>query len=125
MADKIALVSGRFSPPHDGHMAMLKRLLKKYAKVKVIILDYPERDFPLCYCKKVFEAIFEDEERIEFLVNKTHFGEISEEGLRSYGCDVFVSGNLTVLRHIERLGFPCEYAERAFEYSARNYKRPE
>ena len=120
-----ALTSGRFNPPHDGHMAMLKRLLKKYDSVKVVILDYQKRDFPICYCRKVFEEIFEDDNRIEFLVNTTHFGEITLEEIKSFDCEIYVGGNLSVLRHIEILGFPCDYVERAFEYSARFYKRPD
>lgn len=120
-----ALTSGRFNPPHDGHMTMLKRLTKKFDMVRVVILDYPERDFPICYCKQVFEEIFEDNKKIEFLVNNTHFGRITIKEIESYGCDIYLGGNLKVLRHIEKLGFPCEYVERAFEYSASHYKRPD
>ena len=113
-------------PPHPAHFCNLIRIAKKYDSLKVVLLDSPKRDFPIDYCLQVLQEIFtEIPLKIEFIVNTTHFAEISREELDSYGCDVYVGGNLKVLRRIESLGFPIKFIERAYDYTASDYKRPE
>ena len=116
-----SLFSGRFDPPHPGHIASILRLEKK-GPVTVVILDYPERSYPLEYVRTIFSEIFEKHD-IKVVTNKTHFAEIDKKEFLSFKCDKYASGNLTVLKHIEELGVPVIYCDRAYEYSARNIKR--
>lgn len=120
----IALFSGRFDPPHPGHIIQVLRLLKKYNKVILVILDSKERFFPISYCVPIFKEIFLDK-NVEVESNLTHFGEITKEELGMFNFDVYVSGNLKVLRHIETLGRDVEYIERAYDYAASKYSREE
>lgn len=122
--DLSVLFSGRFDPPHPGHILQILKLAKKWKKVKVVVLDYPERRFPIVYVMSVFQEII-DSESVEFFRNNIHFGEITEEEFKKFECDLYVGGNLTVLRHIEKMGIPCEYLPRALEFSSRHYPDPE
>ena len=116
------LFSGRFDPPHPGHIAQIIRLAKQYRHVVVVMLDYPERDYPIDYCLKVFQECLQDWP-VEIITNKTHFAKITKEDWESYLCNVYAGGNLQVLRHIEKLGISVTYIERAFNYSASKYER--
>jgi len=118
------LFSGRFDPPHCGHIASVKRLLKKCQKVIVVLLDYEERRYPVCYCVDVLEEVFEGFP-VEVLVNNVHFGEITKEQLKEFNFDAYCSGNLSVLRHIEKLGFDAIYWDRAYMYEASKIPLPE
>ena len=117
-----ALFSGRFDPPHPGHIAQILRLNKECEKVLVLVLDYPERYFPIEYVLKVFRECLPDE--VEVNTNSTHFGEITREEWSNYQTYVWAGGNLQVLRHLESMNIPVKYVERAFEYSASKYERP-
>ena len=122
----IALTSGKFDPCHVGHICNILRIASKCEKLKVIVLDYPERRFSINYTMKVFEEFFSHVEfEIEFIVNTTHFAEVTMKELQGYGCDRYFGGNHKVLRHIEKLGFPIEYIERSYDYSARDIKLPD
>jgi len=118
------LFSGRFDPPHPGHIASVLRLLNKpeVRSVTLVILDYPERDYPIVYCEKVFSECLKTHP-VEIKVNKTHFGKLTHTEWKSFDCDVYAGGNLKVLRHIEKLGISVTYTERAFDYSASKYER--
>ena len=125
-SDKVVIFSGRFDPPSPAHVCTIIRLAKRYKAVKVIMFNYKERDFPIDYCLQVFHEIFDSMSfDVEFIANTTHFAKITREELDAYKGDIYAAGNLTVLRHIENLGFPVIYVERAFEYYASDYKRPE
>lgn len=121
-----ALTSGRFCPPHPGHFANLVKIAKKYESLMVVTLDYPGRTYPICYCQQIMEDFLDyvQELDIELVVNKTHFAEITKEELDSYGCDVYVGGNLKVLRHIENLGMKTEFVDRSFYYEASKIPLP-
>ena len=116
------LFSGRFDPPHPGHIAQIIRLEKQYGRVKIVLLDYPERDYPVEYCVTIFNELL-SKYNVEIVVNKTHFAQITLEELNQYNCDLYAAGNLKVLRHIEKLGFPVVYCERSYNYSSRNIER--
>jgi len=111
------LFSGRFDPVHPGHIATVLRLLKKCRYVTIAMLNYKERRYPTCYCVDIFEEIF-DGLPVEVVVNNDHFGKITKEQLEKFNFDVYASGNLSVLRHIENLGFDVIYTERAYLYEA-------
>ncbi len=115
------LFSGRFDPPHPGHIAQIMRLEEK-GRVVVVILDYPERDYPIAYVIEIFKEILK-KHNVEIKANNDHFGEITREQLDKFDCDLYAAGNLKVLKHIENIGFPVIYCERAYQYSSRNIKR--
>ena len=74
----------------------------------------------------MFEEIFSHTDLdVEFIVNQTHFAEISADELEGYGCGKYFGGNHKVLRHIELLGFSVEYLPRSYDYSARDIKLPD
>jgi len=125
--NEIVLFSGRFNPPHPGHFASIIRLSKIFKTVKVVILDYPNRKWPIKYCLNVFQEIFAPMEKVNprFIVNVVHFGVIKEGQLEQFKpFHVYAAGNLSVLRNFERLGVPVFYLERAFLYSASEIKLP-
>lgn len=120
-----ALSSGRVDPLHPGHIVNIIRMAQKYKSVKYIILNNKARRFPIDYCLQLLDEIFSVIPlKIEFIVNTVHFGEINRQELDSYGCDIYVGGNIQVLRHIELLGFPVHYIERAYEYTASDIPLP-
>ena len=120
------LTSGRWDPPHPSHFCNLIKIAEKYGPLTVVLLDYPKRRFPICYCLNVFNKVLNRTSLdIKFIVNKVHFGKVTIEELNSYGCGIYVGGNLKVLRHIETLGFPVEYIERSFEYTASEIPFPD
>jgi len=123
---KMVLFSGRFDPVHPSHICTIIRLAKKFGAVKVVMLNYKERRFPVDYCLQVFQEIFEEIKLdVRFDVNTIHFGQITRQELIDFDCDIYAAGNHNVLRHIENLGFPAVYVERAYEYYASDIKLPE
>jgi len=125
--DKIVLFSGRFDPPHIGHLCTIIKLAQKYGVVKVPILDHPERRFPVIYCKKMIEDVLNKTKLdVKFSVNNIHFGRITKEEIDKYKpFDLYISGNLAVLRHVETIGIPCEYVDTAYQFKASSYPAPE
>lgn len=86
--------------------------------VKCVILDYPDKRYPICFVEKVMRESLEGLD-VEILVNTTHFGEITKEELKQFGdFDKYAGGNLDVLKHLESLGVKCEYWPRSYAYAA-------
>ena len=121
---KTILFSARMDPVHPGHIITIQRLLKKCQKVHVVILDYPERRYPVCYCVDILKEVFEGFP-VEVSVNNVHFGKITAEQLKEFDFDLYATGNLLVLRHIEKMGFPVIYCDRAYLYEASKIPLPE
>ena len=133
MNKKIALFSGKFDPVHLGHILTGGKLLQKYKKVIVCILDYPGREFcDIGLVKEIFKTFVKlwahDSRRIEIVSNKTHFAYIELSEIKEI-CDrlwcsvnindvVYVGGNIEVNKHIKELGFPVEYIYRSYFYNA-------
>ncbi|MBU2249224.1 MAG: hypothetical protein KKD77_20925 [Gammaproteobacteria bacterium] len=127
-----ALFSGRFDPVSTAHLIQVKRLLSEHEIVKAVVLDYPERKTPLCLAVQILIEMFggnkEDESGagVGVMVNKIHFGEITKEQIDNFQpFDVYVSGNISVLKHVESLGVKVKYIDRAYPYSAHNIKLDE
>ena len=112
------LFSGRFDQPHISHFLTIKELSTAYKSVLVVVLDYPESYYPLCKRLRILKDALEDYKNVKIIANKTHFGEITLEELKDYGCDVYGAGNDSVLKHIESLGFPCVYVPRTLSTAA-------
>ena len=118
MLNKTILFSGRFDKPHLSHFLTIRDLSKKYKGVVVVVLDYPESFYSLSMRMHILEQALVDYENVEILHNTTHFGEITDNELRSFKCDLYGAGNEDVLKHIESLGFPCVYVPRTLDTAA-------
>lgn len=113
---KKILFSGRFDPPHCGHVATIKWLSENW-EVLVVVLKSTDRKYPMAYCVDVLRTTLPREVSVEQY--PVHFGLINKDDLLRFGCDVYASGNLSVLRHIEGLGvMDTLYVPRAFDYSS-------
>lgn len=126
--DKIVLFSGRFNPNHLSHVCSIIRLAKTFKKVIVVILDYDEREWPVVYTKQRFVEIFSEMPSLEvdIRVNNKHFGQITKVELEVFQpFDYYAAGNLKVLRHMERIGVPCIFVERAYLDQARDLTIPD
>jgi nicotinamide mononucleotide adenylyltransferase len=121
---KIALFSGRFDPPTMGHTVAIQTLMLRYAMVLVVVLDYKGRRVPANKAQKLFDFHFDlvlppiGRNRMKVAINKHHFGMITKEQLEKWlkkyklRFDVYVSGNVEVLQHMESLGYECRYLPR-------------
>jgi len=123
---KKALTSGRYDPPHPGHIINLIYIAKRYGSVKCVVLDSEKRRYPMSYCIQIMNAILKELPfEIELKVNKTHFSEVTKEELDACDCEIYVGGNLNVLRHIELLGMRTDFIDRAYYYEAGKIPLPE
>lgn len=134
---KIAIFSGRFSPPHLGHIVTIKNLFYKYDKVIVVILDYPERigcsaNVAQELFKKVFYTNKSQLENVVFVQNDKHFGRITKLQLKMLLVNtgelfdemVYVGGNKEVNKHIESLKvIPVEYIPRTIIYNSTSLRK--
>lgn len=118
--NQIALFSGRFNVPHPGHFASIIRLADQFGRVKVVILDYPERTTTIDYALKVFKEIFDHNKlNVSFHVSPIHFGFITRDEIEKFRpFDIYASGNMSVLVHVESIGIKTHYIERAYNYRA-------
>jgi len=114
-----ALFSGRFDQIHLGHVISIMRLSDQFDEVLVVILDYPERAFPVEYVRTVLsEALSHCKGVFQVFTNNTHFAKITTKELEEWDFDVYCSGNMEVLNHIRTQGKKIQYVERAYEYEA-------
>lgn len=103
------LYSGRFDPPHLGHLCTVLRRMEEndIDEMVIVILDYPERVNSPVKVKQAFKeilALTDYSNQVTIQINDTHFGEITKEELMGYGCDVYLAGNDKVLTHVNNLG---------------------
>ncbi len=125
-ADMRAIFSGRFDPNHLGHWATILEIVKVFAQVNVVILDYPERRFPVSYIHHRFTKLVELsnlERRVFVTTWGEHFAKISPDQAKVFG-DIELTGNLEVMRHLDSVGFPVLYIPRSFEDAASLYAVP-
>lgn len=123
-----AIFSGRYDPPHFGHINTIMKICEEYARVVVVILDYPERI--VCSAEdasKIFDDFFDavlpkmTRNKVWVTINNVHFGKITREyyenGMRDMGIslahNVYLSGNEEVLRHVKSLGIRTEFIGRS------------
>jgi nicotinamide mononucleotide adenylyltransferase len=124
------IFSGRFDPPHLGHLITILRLANRYGKIVIVILDYPERE--ACTAERameildtVFNLIFSavTRSKIDVIMNKVHFGKITFSEydllLRNIGAcfnhTVYLSGNDEVIKNFEKQQIPYERVARSID----------
>lgn len=123
------IFSGRFDPPHIGHLITVFKLAQIYGKIVIVILDYPDRK--ACSAEKarvifdkVFDLIFSrlTRSKIDVIVNDVHFAEMTYEKYytlvhhRIGAClnhTVYLSGNEEVLKNMNTHQIPYERIERS------------
>lgn len=120
------LFSGRFDSGHLGHWTTILRLWHEFGSVLVVVLDFPGRDEPAEYICQIFNDLAKQtglDLSIKATANSTHFGKITKKEWDEYECSVYASGNMEVLKHMDSLGVKIYYTDRAWDFSAHNYKR--
>lgn len=115
--NKTMLFSGRFDMFHIGHYITIKRLLKKFDEVLLVVLDYKDSLYSIKKRMNLIEEVFEDNEDVTVIDYPVHFGEITREQFDSISEHaisetVYGSGNHEVLRHVKSLGIDTVYVPR-------------
>lgn len=118
MKSKTILFSGRFDKPHLSHFLTIQDLSRMYKFVHVVMLDYPESHYPACMREHMLLEMTAEIENVGIIVNKTHFGKITKEEIKDFTFDVYGSGNVDVLKHMESLGVECVYVPRTLDTAA-------
>ena len=117
---KTILFSGRFDRYHIAHNITLARLAQRYDQVIVVVLDYKEAMFPIEErIETISNALLATKGNFQIIVSPHHFGEITEEQLEKFPhFDVYGSGNIEVLKHMDELGYQTEIVPRYPKYAA-------
>lgn len=112
------LFSGRFDPPHCGHVATILKLRSLFGKVLVPVLQYKDEAYPVMERVNILTACLSATTDITVFKNDIHFGKINIQELESYTFDVYASGNIQCCENIRSLGVPVLYIPRSFHYAA-------
>ena len=122
-----AIFSGRMDPLHTGHILTLTRLLNRFSKIIVPVLDYENRVLDATEVASYLIEIFEHNSkgRVIAIVNKIHFGKITKyeyiKLLSSLNLrineTVYLSGNQSVIDNFEKLGIRNEFVGRSGDFS--------
>ena len=130
-----AVLSGRFDPPHPGHVETTYRLIdeEKCDRVLIVVLDYPGRKACTAIeAKQRFDELFSEATIIvDTTINEVHFAEITipqyNELLRNNGTDIgkaiYFSGNEAVIDHIKTLNIPHRFISRSGEWSGTEIRK--
>lgn len=127
---KTGIFSGRFDPPHLGHIQTVLKLAKRFSKVVVVILDYPERKaVDANGAKEIFDYLFDmvfpeiSRSKVDVVTNKTHFAKITYSEydlfLRNIGAcynhTVYFSGNFEVINNMIQQQIKHEFVGRSVD----------
>lgn len=124
MVRKTILFSGRFDRPHWDHLETITDLGKEFQKVVIVVLDFLGQMYPVQYrAQRLRRMLKKCKGNYEVVVNSTHFGTITREELSLFKFDVYGSGNLGVLKHIESLGVSVYYVSRSGDQSATDERK--
>lgn len=124
MVNKTILFSGRFDRPHISHIDTITKLGQEYKKVLVVVLDYPEQCYPVQYrAQRLGEVLGRCKGNYEVVINKVHFGKITASELGYFDFDVYGTGNMEVLKHIESLNVKCRFIDKSDDTAASDEAR--
>lgn len=125
---KVAVFSGRFDPPHIGHVMSIHKLSTSHDIVIIPILDYADRFISAESAFEVFNSVFEHYQShslIIFLINNIHFSKITEveynDLLKQCGIDqsindvIYYAGNKEVLDNFIGMGIKATYLKRSMD----------
>ena len=131
---KTAVFSGRFDPPHVGHILTILKLACRYKVVLVVILDYKGREAVTARkAMNIFNAILSRVENSVILVtiNKDHFAKITKR--QYYELLVknninplkakYFAGNKSVIKRFELLGLNHKFIPRSECYSGTEIRK--
>ena len=113
MKDKTAAFFGKFQPPHLGHIITIKRILKDFNKIIIVITnDKSKQSLDTKQIKKIFEEAFEDNKNISFEVIN---GSIEEgtASVKDLNFDVAVSGNNKIISILDLMGYKTLFQPRS------------
>ena len=112
----IAIFSGRFQPPHIGHIITLMKLYPLYDEIIIAITDYTwgGTKMPVLsvkHVKEILEAIFKSIPKYrviissEALIERTSFDDLPR-------FDIIVTGDLKLIKHLEKIGMKYRFIPR-------------
>jgi hypothetical protein len=121
---KTAIFSGRFDPAHLGHLDAILNLGRMYARVVVVILDFPGRESGCAdEMKDLFNHLFDKicspctRGCYQTVVFNRHFAEITfseyDLFLRNIGAclshSIYITGNQEVIANMKKQLIPYRY----------------
>jgi cytidyltransferase-like protein len=115
---KTILFSGRFDMFHIGHYITIKRLLKKFDGVLIVVLDYKNSMYSITKRMDLIEEVFEGCKEVAVTNFNVHFEKITKEAFNNIAKGwtddeiAYGSGNHEVLRHVKMLGIDTVYVPR-------------
>jgi len=130
IVNKTAIFSGRYCPPHLGHILTIFELCKKFNRVVVVILDYPSREFCTAHeAKDIFDKLFKYifngiyDGKIYVVINNIHFAKITVSEYLSflksirtnYYDSIYFSGNNRVIKHMQKLNIRHKFIGRSLD----------
>lgn len=112
----IAIFTGRFQPPHLGHILTLMRIYPLYNKIIIAVSEYTyggkkKQVISPEVAKKILEDVFQHLPKFEvILIGKGFIERTTFNDLPKF--DVVVTGNLELIRKMEKLGIKARYIKR-------------
>ena len=113
-----ALFSGRFQPPHLGHILTLMDIYPKYSKIIVAITNNTyggekPHVLPRNKVKEILERIFQNLPKIEVVLTEEGFP-VRQTFTDLPEFDVVVTGNRATIKNMKNLGINSEYIPRSY-----------
>lgn len=119
------LFSGRYDPPHLGHLLTFQRLATEYDKVIICILDYPRQFKPIRERLKTIEvALGGCIGSFEVIVNSVNLEHATQEDMDTLPAfDCVGTGNQGVYFNMVKLGIPVVEIKRTPGYNASDSRK--
>jgi len=125
---EIGIFSGRFDPPHLGHVMTIIKLSCIMDRLFVFVLNHPSRnvcpsDSSAAILKFVFQKLVDDG-RVVIVLHPQHFGLITKPDWEKILSDLaippnkvmYYSGNPDVLKITRSCGILSQFVQRSFDW---------